>query len=85
MSIFDIVGPLCTFLERSLIKVTSFPFKFVGSSIFLGGGGLLTFEGGTRGVVQKRESSDFRSLKVGNSDIMFSALDEICILDHLYG
>ena len=39
MSIFDIVGPLCTSLEPSLIKVTSFPFKFVGSGNLLGGGG----------------------------------------------
>ena len=70
MSISDIVGPLCTFLERSLIKVTSFPFKFVGSSNLLGGGG---------------GSGTFRSLKFGISDVMFSALDEICIPDHLYG
>ena len=71
MSIFDIVGPLCTFLEHSLIKVTSFPFKFVGSSNLLGGGG--------------RGRGTFRSLKFGISDVMFSALDEICIPDHLYG
>ena len=45
---FDIVGPLCTFMERSLIKVTSFPFKFVGSSNLLGVVGLLTFEGVSR-------------------------------------
>ena len=57
------------FLEHSLIKVTSFPFKFVGSSNLLGGGG----------------SGTFRSLKFGLSDVMFSALDEICIPDHLYG
>ena len=31
------------------------------------------------------ESLDFRSLKFGISDVMFSALDEICIPDHLYG
>ena len=76
MSIFDIVGPLCTFLERSLIKVTSFPFKFVGSSNLSGGGGTVDI---------LRESLDFRSLKFGLSDVMFSALDEICIPDHLYG
>lgn len=78
MSIFDIVGPLCTFLERSLIKVTLFPFKFVGSSNLSGGGG-----GGTVDIL--RESLDFRSLKFDLSDVMFSALDEICIPDHLYG
>ena len=35
--------------------------------------------------VKNRESPDFRSQKVGISDITLSALDEICILDHLYG
>ena len=36
-------------------------------------------------MLYKIESPEFRSLKVGISDVMFSALDEIFIPDHLYG
>ena len=49
----------------------------------MGGLGAVDIQAG--GVVKNRESPDFRSLRVGISDVTLSALDENRILDHLHG